>query len=124
MGTLFKSKESFAGHHRHRRHAYRGSGFRLWRSVSTSPKHPSGTDRVAQVAAKLPHSRHIINVQGDEPAFEPRLIDQLVQALRREPMLRMVTAASSFDAAADVLSPHNVKVVTTRTAKRSISPAA
>ena len=79
----------------------------------TSPKHPSGTDRVAQVAAKLPHSRHIINVQGDEPALEPRLIDQLVQALRRAPKLKMVTAASSFTAAADVLSPHNVKVVTT-----------
>ena len=79
----------------------------------TSPKHPSGTDRVAQVAAKLPHSRHIINVQGDEPALEPRLIDQLVQALRRAPKLQMVTAASSFTAAADVLSPHNVKVVTT-----------
>jgi 3-deoxy-manno-octulosonate cytidylyltransferase (CMP-KDO synthetase) len=95
----------------------------------TSPKHPSGTDRVAQVAAKLPHSRHIINVQGDEPALEPRLIDQLVQALRREPMLRMVTAASSFDAAADVLSPHNVKVITTLDGKalyfsRSVIPFA
>ncbi len=95
----------------------------------TSPKHPSGTDRVAQVAAKLPHSRHIINVQGDEPALEPRLIDQLVQALRREPALTMVTAASSFDAAADVLSPHNVKVVTTLDGKalyfsRSVIPFA
>ena len=63
----------------------------------TSPKHPSGTDRIAQVAAKLPLSRHIINVQGDEPAVEPRLIDQLVQALHRDPKLRMVTAASPFE---------------------------
>ena len=44
------------------------AAFDFGAEVSTSPKHPSGTDRVAQVAAKLPHSRHIINVQGDEPA--------------------------------------------------------
>jgi 3-deoxy-manno-octulosonate cytidylyltransferase (CMP-KDO synthetase) len=95
----------------------------------TSPRHPSGTDRVAEVAAKLPRSRHIINVQGDEPALEPRLIDRLVQALRREPKLKMVTAASFFKTGADVLNPNNVKVVTTRDGRalyfsRSVIPFA
>ena len=46
----------------------------------TSPKHPSGTDRIAEVAARLRGFRHIINVQGDEPALDPRLIDRLVRA--------------------------------------------
>jgi 3-deoxy-manno-octulosonate cytidylyltransferase (CMP-KDO synthetase) len=78
----------------------------------TSPKHPSGTDRVAEVAAKLHGSPYIINVQGDEPTLEPRLIDQLVRTLQRDPKLKMVTAASRFETKPDALNPNNVKVVT------------
>jgi 3-deoxy-manno-octulosonate cytidylyltransferase (CMP-KDO synthetase) len=79
----------------------------------TSPRHPSGTDRVAEVAANLQGSPHIINVQGDEPTLEPRLIDRLVRTLQRDPKLNMVTAASPFETAAEALNPNNVKVVTT-----------
>jgi 3-deoxy-manno-octulosonate cytidylyltransferase (CMP-KDO synthetase) len=78
----------------------------------TSPKHPSGTDRVAEVAAKLHGSPYIINVQGDEPTLEPRLINQLVRTLQRDPKLKMVTAASRFETKPDALNPNNVKVVT------------
>ena len=78
----------------------------------TSPKHPSGTDRIAEVAARLRGFGHIINVQGDEPALDPRLIDQLVQALQLDPKLKMVTAASPFETESDALNPNNVKVVT------------
>ena len=91
----------------------------------TSPKHPSGTDRVAQVAAKLPHSRHIINVQGDEPALEPRLIDQLVQALRREPTLTNGHRGKLLRPPPPTFSvPTTSKSLRLSTAKRSISPAA
>ena len=78
----------------------------------TSSKHQSGTDRVAEVAAKLRSFRHIINVQGDEPALEPRLIDRLVHVLQSDPKLEMVTAASSFENKSDPENPNNVKVVT------------
>jgi 3-deoxy-manno-octulosonate cytidylyltransferase (CMP-KDO synthetase) len=78
----------------------------------TSPKHPSGTDRVAEVAGNLHRSQLIINVQGDEPALEPRVIDQLVRALQRNPKLNMVTAATPFETESDAVNPHNVKVVT------------
>jgi 3-deoxy-manno-octulosonate cytidylyltransferase (CMP-KDO synthetase) len=80
----------------------------------TSPKHQSGTDRVAEIASKLRGFRHIINVQGDEPALHPPLIDQLVEVLRSNPKLQMVTAASAFDTESDALNPNNVKVVTAR----------
>ncbi|HEY5741331.1 MAG TPA: NTP transferase domain-containing protein, partial [Terrimicrobiaceae bacterium] len=68
----------------------------------TSPKHPSGTDRIAEVASKLGNLRHIINVQGDEPTVDPRLIDQLVEALELAPKLKMVTAASRFQTQSEV----------------------
>src|SRR6476619_4673082 len=40
----------------------------------TSRRHRSGTDRVAEAAAKLRGITHIINVQGDEPLIDPKLI--------------------------------------------------
>jgi 3-deoxy-manno-octulosonate cytidylyltransferase (CMP-KDO synthetase) len=78
----------------------------------TSPKHPSGTDRLAEVAKHLPGVRHIINVQGDEPAIDARLIDRIARTLQKDPQLKMVTAACPFENAADAANPNNVKVVT------------
>jgi 3-deoxy-manno-octulosonate cytidylyltransferase (CMP-KDO synthetase) len=79
----------------------------------TSPKHPSGTDRIAEVAKNL-KAKHLINVQGDEPALDPKLVDKLVEALESDPKLDMVTAACPFASAPDVENPNNVKVVTAR----------
>jgi len=77
----------------------------------TSPKHPSGTDRLAEVAARLRGVKHIINVQGDEPGVDPRLIDRLVRTLQKNHELEMVTAACPFENEADFLNPNNVKAV-------------
>jgi 3-deoxy-manno-octulosonate cytidylyltransferase (CMP-KDO synthetase) len=78
----------------------------------TSRKHRSGTDRIAEVAARLPHAGFVINVQGDEPLIEPGLIDRFVEELRRNPKCGMVTAAHPFGDPAEAQSPHQVKVVT------------
>src|SRR5881275_3679999 len=48
----------------------------------TSPRHQSGTDRVAEVARKTRQFDIIINIQGDEPLIEPALLDRLVDTLR------------------------------------------
>src|SRR5439155_1236605 len=48
----------------------------------TSPRHQSGTDRVAEVARKTRQFDIIINIQGDEPLTEPALLDRLVDTLR------------------------------------------
>lgn len=77
----------------------------------TSPKHPSGTDRLAEVAARLRGVKHIINVQGDEPTVDHRLIDRLARTLQKNPKLEMVTAAHPFEHQSDAMNPNNVKAV-------------
>jgi 3-deoxy-manno-octulosonate cytidylyltransferase (CMP-KDO synthetase) len=77
----------------------------------TSGKHVSGTDRIAEVAKKLTGFSHVVNIQGDEPMVDPRLIDRLVSELRRDKQVEMITAAHPFEDPADAASPHQVKVV-------------
>lgn len=77
----------------------------------TSKNHASGTDRIAEVAAKAKQFAHIINIQGDEPMIDPRLIDRLVRELQRERKLEMITAAHPFADPSEAGSPHQVKVV-------------
>jgi 3-deoxy-manno-octulosonate cytidylyltransferase (CMP-KDO synthetase) len=78
----------------------------------TSSKHPTGTDRLAEVAKKLKSAPLILNVQGDEPDIAPSTIDRLAAALQEDPKLGMVTAANPISAAADIRNPNVVKVVT------------
>jgi 3-deoxy-manno-octulosonate cytidylyltransferase (CMP-KDO synthetase) len=77
----------------------------------TSPRHRSGTNRVAEVARKTKQFAYVINVQGDEPLINPRLIDKLVEKLRSDRKVGVVTAAHPFKNPADASSPHQVKVV-------------
>jgi 3-deoxy-manno-octulosonate cytidylyltransferase (CMP-KDO synthetase) len=77
----------------------------------TSPKHRSGTNRVAEVARKAKQFAYVINVQGDEPLIDPRLIDKVVEKLQSDRRVEIVTAAHPFKDPADAFSPHQVKVV-------------
>lgn len=93
----------------------------------TSPKHPTGTDRLAEVAAKLKTARIILNVQGDEPDIPSATIDRLARALLDDSRLGMVTAANPVTDPADIHNPNVVKVVTDRTGRalyfsRSVIP--
>lgn len=81
------------------------------KAVLTSPDHPSGTDRIAEAARSFPDHRTIINVQGDEPLISPALIDELAVVLRREPQVRMITAAAPIHDAVQIDDPNIVKVV-------------
>ena len=78
----------------------------------TSPKHPTGTDRLAEVVRQLKSASIILNVQGDEPDIAPSTIDRLAEALQDDPKLGMVTAANPLTDPADVPDPNVVKVVT------------
>ena len=80
----------------------------------TSPKHRSGTDRVAEVAGRLKGITHVVNVQGDEPVIEPKLVSRLATALLEDKRIDMVTAANEFGPEEDVANPNAVKVVLDR----------
>ena len=47
--------------------------------VMTSKDHVSGTDRVTEVVKGLDSAELIINIQGDEPLLEPKVIDGLIK---------------------------------------------
>lgn len=75
----------------------------------TASDHPNGTSRVAEVAARV-ECDYVINIQGDEPMLDPRVIDQLADVLIHagEPM---ATLSVPFASAAEAADPNNVKVV-------------
>lgn len=81
------------------------------KAVMTSPDHPSGTDRLAEVALMYPDVDVIVNVQGDEPMIPPEVIDNLAKAFENDTELNMATMKVVMDDA-DYNNPAAVKVVT------------
>ncbi len=77
--------------------------------VMTSPEHPTGTDRLAEAAAKLSDAI-VVNVQGDEPLIEGFVIDAAVEALEADPDAPMATVAHPLEGTA-LADPNRVKVV-------------
>jgi 3-deoxy-manno-octulosonate cytidylyltransferase (CMP-KDO synthetase) len=77
----------------------------------TRADHPSGTDRIAEVAAKmeLPDSAVVVNVQGDEPLIAPELIAATAALIGAG--VPMATAAHPIAEPAEVFNPNVVKVV-------------
>ncbi|MBP7255166.1 MAG: 3-deoxy-manno-octulosonate cytidylyltransferase [Negativicutes bacterium] len=79
--------------------------------VMTSSEHQTGTDRLAEVASKYAEVDVIINVQGDEPLIDPKVIDELAQEFLNDTALQMASVMSIMDTE-DYQNPNAVKVVT------------
>jgi 3-deoxy-manno-octulosonate cytidylyltransferase (CMP-KDO synthetase) len=84
-----------------------------WQALKTSDVHETGTDRLAEAAAilKLADGEIIVNVQGDEPLIDPRLIRDVAEALAAHPQASVATAAHPIHEAAAFFDPNVVKVV-------------
>jgi 3-deoxy-manno-octulosonate cytidylyltransferase (CMP-KDO synthetase) len=80
------------------------------RAVLTRPDHPSGTDRIAEVARRIA-ADVIINLQGDEPLIEPEALDLLPRLLERDPDTDMATLAGPIRSVEQWHDPACVKVV-------------
>lgn len=78
--------------------------------VLTRADHPTGTDRLAEVAATI-DSELIVNVQGDEPLIDPRMVDQAIAPLVENRQIQMGTLASRIDQLEDFYNHNVVKVV-------------
>ncbi len=81
-------------------------------AILTSDKHRSGSDRIAEVAEKLPVNSIIVNVQGDEPLISPQTIEKAVEAILEDNTIDIATTCEMIADHKDVLSPDIVKVVT------------
>lgn len=80
--------------------------------MMTSSHLPTGSDRVAFVAAQYPDMDVIINLQGDEPFIKPRMLEQLVAPYLNGETPDMTTLASPLDMEIHYNNPGAVKVVT------------
>jgi 3-deoxy-manno-octulosonate cytidylyltransferase (CMP-KDO synthetase) len=78
--------------------------------VRTRRDHPSGTDRVAEVAGQL-DAELILNLQGDEPLIDPNHLDLLFDLLIQHPDAHMATLATPLHSREQWLNPNCVKVV-------------
>jgi len=80
---------------------------RFCRVVMTRSDHPSGSDRIAEVARRLDCDA-VVNIQGDEPLIEPAAIDEVARLTGRHPMS---TAATPIRDPHEYDNPNIVKVV-------------
>jgi len=83
-------------------------------AILTDPDLPSGTDRVAVVAALRGWSAEtvVVNVQGDEPFLPPALVAQAAQLLEGDPAAQVATLATPIESLDEFMDPNVVKVVT------------
>jgi 3-deoxy-manno-octulosonate cytidylyltransferase (CMP-KDO synthetase) len=80
------------------------------RAVMTRRDHPTGTDRIAEVARELDDDV-IVNLQGDEPLIDPATLDFLPQLLLRDSGAPMATLAVPISSMEQWHNPNCVKVV-------------
>lgn len=82
------------------------------KAVMTSAENRSGTDRVAEAAEKIGLDRDdiVVNVQGDQPVFNPACIDELVEPFFVEPDLEISTLAFKIVNKDEITNPKDVKV--------------
>ena len=84
------------------------------KAVMTKEKHPSGTDRIAEAVEKLGLSSEdiIVNIQGDQPVFEPSVISEMVKPLLNDETIPMSTLKYRINNPAEIDNSNIVKVVT------------
>src|SRR3989338_7141040 len=80
------------------------------KAVFTSKSHSTGTDRLTEVVNAI-DVRIVVNIQGDEPLIHPRVIDDLVAAMKNDPDAAMATVVKKSRSPEEFRSPDVVKAV-------------
>jgi 3-deoxy-manno-octulosonate cytidylyltransferase (CMP-KDO synthetase) len=79
----------------------------------TASSHPSGTDRIAEVARRVGADIYL-NVQGDQPFIAPEDIDAVVRTMSAEPAIAMATLSAPIVDVDEWRNPNKVKIVCDR----------
>ncbi len=82
--------------------------------IMTSTAHPSGTDRILEVATCMPDYDAYINIQGDEPYIDPSQIDQVCDLLRSRKGAFVCTLVKRLSDLAELDNPNTIKAVFAR----------
>jgi 3-deoxy-manno-octulosonate cytidylyltransferase (CMP-KDO synthetase) len=77
----------------------------------TRADHPSGTDRLAEIASSEDAALYV-NIQGDEPLIDPEAIDAAILTVHGDEAVDMGTLQKQIVDPADILNTNIVKVVT------------
>jgi len=83
------------------------------RAVMTSPRHRSGTDRIAEAVETmgLRDEDIVVNIQGDQPLFEPVQVDEVVGPLLKDASVPMSTLIYRIVRVSEITHPNAVRVV-------------
>jgi 3-deoxy-manno-octulosonate cytidylyltransferase (CMP-KDO synthetase) len=86
------------------------------KAIKTAQTHPSGTDRIAEAVQTLPLDEEdlIVNIQGDQPLFEPSVVSELIEPLTEDNQVGMSTLIFRITDENEVTDPKHVKVVADR----------
>jgi len=81
--------------------------------LMTSPRHASGTDRIAEVvrAKGLAADEVVVNLQGDEPMMPPSVVNEVAESLHTRPHIDIATAVAPILTLAEFLDPSCVKAL-------------
>lgn len=80
------------------------------RAQMTSISHSTGTDRIAEVAKNI-DAEIVVNIQGDEPLLDPRVIDEAIAPMLDDPDLMACTLCRQITSEEDLHNPNVVKTV-------------
>lgn len=82
-------------------------------AMMTAATHRSGTDRISEAVQSLNLSADaiVVNIQGDQPIFEPVQVDEVIEPLIRDPSLPMSTLIYKIILTEEITHPHAVKTV-------------
>lgn len=81
--------------------------------VMTSDKHPTGTDRIGEVAEKIPADLYV-NIQGDEPLIEPETIRKAIEPFLTDSTLQISNLMTKIKDPVDVVNFTVPKVITNK----------
>jgi 3-deoxy-manno-octulosonate cytidylyltransferase (CMP-KDO synthetase) len=84
------------------------------KTIITAKNHPSGTDRIAEAVQKMSLDKDdlVVNIQGDQPYFEPSSITQMITPLMEDSGIQMSSLKYRLTDEKEVKNTNNVKVVT------------